>query len=119
VGFTLPPLNQRKEKYHAHFALARRNPNSADYSDYVAPLIAQHAMDYVFNKTSRGGRAAYTRGNSMPSDLDDRIRNRAHQLWEESGQPEGREMEFWLQAEKEIMGTDLPPTNASMPLAPD
>jgi hypothetical protein len=55
----------------------------------------------------------------MPSDLDDRIRNRAHQLWEESGQPEGREMDFWLQAEKEIMGTDLPPTNASMPLAPD
>ena len=55
----------------------------------------------------------------MPSDLNDRIRNRAHQLWEESGQPEGHEMDFWLQAEKEIMGTDLPPTNASMPLAPD
>jgi hypothetical protein len=55
VGFTLPPLSKRKEKYHAHFALARRNPNSADYSHYVAPLKAQHAMDYVFIKTSRGG----------------------------------------------------------------
>ena len=55
----------------------------------------------------------------MPSDLDDRIRNRANPLWVESGQPEGREMDFWLQAEKEIMGTDLPPTNASMPLATD
>jgi hypothetical protein len=55
----------------------------------------------------------------MPSDLDDRIRNRALQPWEESGQPEGAEMDFWLQAEKEIMGTDLPPTHASMPLAPD
>ncbi|SDJ52874.1 MULTISPECIES: DUF2934 domain-containing protein [Bradyrhizobium] len=55
----------------------------------------------------------------MSSDLDDRIRNRAHQLWEESGQPEGREMDFCLQAEKEIRETDPPPTNASMPLAPD
>jgi hypothetical protein len=29
---------------------------------------------------------------------DDKIRDRAFQLWDEAGQPEGREQEFWFQA---------------------
>ena len=33
----------------------------------------------------------------MPT--DEEIRARAHQLWEEAGKPEGREHEFWYQAE--------------------
>ena len=27
---------------------------------------------------------------------------RAHELWEQSGRPSGRDLEFWLQAESEI-----------------
>ena len=30
------------------------------------------------------------------------IRARARDLWEEAGRPEGRDLEFWLQAEREI-----------------
>jgi hypothetical protein len=30
------------------------------------------------------------------------IRTRARELWEQSGRPEGRDLEFWLQAESEI-----------------
>jgi hypothetical protein len=30
------------------------------------------------------------------------IRTRARELWEQSGRPEGRDVEFWLQAESEI-----------------
>ena len=30
------------------------------------------------------------------------ISARAHQIWEQSGRPSGRELEFWLQAEAEI-----------------
>jgi hypothetical protein len=30
------------------------------------------------------------------------IRTRAHELWEQSGRPAGRDEEFWLQAEAEI-----------------
>ena len=30
------------------------------------------------------------------------IRTRARELWEQNGQPEGRDLEFWLQAESEI-----------------
>jgi len=36
----------------------------------------------------------------MPADK--RIRTRAWQLWDQAGRPEGRDDEFWLQAEKEI-----------------
>jgi DUF2934 family protein len=37
---------------------------------------------------------------------EDRIRQRAYELWEQSGRPEGSEMDFWLQAEREIVGPD-------------
>lgn len=45
----------------------------------------------------------------QPSDLEDmmtdreqRIRERAHQFWEEEGRPEGREQEHWERAVHEI-----------------
>jgi hypothetical protein len=31
------------------------------------------------------------------------IEERARALWEADGRPEGRELEYWLQAEREIM----------------
>jgi hypothetical protein len=34
--------------------------------------------------------------------LEEKIRQRAYELWEKSGQKEGSEMDFWLQAEREI-----------------
>jgi hypothetical protein len=34
--------------------------------------------------------------------LEEKIRQRAYELWEKSGQHEGSEMDFWLQAEREI-----------------
>jgi hypothetical protein len=37
----------------------------------------------------------------MHIDLDD-IRRRAHELWELAGKPDGREDEFWLEAEREL-----------------
>jgi hypothetical protein len=30
------------------------------------------------------------------------IRERAHEIWLERGRPEGREVEFWLAAEREV-----------------
>jgi hypothetical protein len=35
-------------------------------------------------------------------ELRRRIAERARQLWEEAGRPEGRDMEYWLQAEEEL-----------------
>jgi hypothetical protein len=35
-------------------------------------------------------------------DSNEKIEKRAHELWEAEGCPEGRELEFWLQAEREL-----------------
>jgi hypothetical protein len=40
----------------------------------------------------------------MDSNLVERIKHRASELWQVAGAPEGRDEEFWLQAEKEIKG---------------
>ncbi len=49
-------------------------------------------------------------------DREEQIRRRAHELWENAGRPEGGEMDFWLQAERELAGEqgDMP-----KPLFPD
>jgi hypothetical protein len=38
----------------------------------------------------------------MAGPSDDEIRTRAHQLWELAGKPEGKEEQFWLEAEREL-----------------
>ena len=38
----------------------------------------------------------------MPHPTEEQIRTRAHQLWELAGEPEGREDEFWHEAEREL-----------------
>jgi hypothetical protein len=37
---------------------------------------------------------------------ENRIRDRAYQLWEDAGQPQDREQEFWFQAERELVEED-------------
>jgi hypothetical protein len=39
---------------------------------------------------------------SMPKPTEEQIRQRAHELWEQAGKPEGREDEFWRLAEKDL-----------------
>ncbi|MGL3109182.1 DUF2934 domain-containing protein [Bradyrhizobium sp. BR 1432] len=34
--------------------------------------------------------------------LEEETRRRAHELWENEGRPEGRDLEFWLRAEREL-----------------
>ncbi len=46
----------------------------------------------------------------MSDQIERQIRARAYELWEAAGKPEGREHEFWYQAERELTGeaTDNP-----------
>lgn len=42
-------------------------------------------------------------------ELEERIRRRAHQIWEEGGRQEGRDLEHWLEAEQEVLGSGKQP----------
>lgn len=46
--------------------------------------------------------AAEARPNLVPINLDDEIRRRAYELWEQRGRELGHENEHWLLAEREI-----------------
>jgi len=39
---------------------------------------------------------------SSTNNIEDEVRRRAYELWEQYGRPEGGEEEFWLKAEREI-----------------
>jgi hypothetical protein len=43
-------------------------------------------------------------GGEVPMDraYHEEIRQRAHQLWEKAGKPEGKEDHFWLEAERQL-----------------
>ncbi len=38
----------------------------------------------------------------MTGSIDEQIRSHAYRLWEKAGRPEGRDDEFWLEAEREL-----------------
>jgi hypothetical protein len=42
--------------------------------------------------------------DEMDEELQRSIRERAFALWENDGCPEGRELDYWLQAERELAG---------------
>ena len=44
--------------------------------------------------------------NTRALPLHDEIARRAEQLWVENGRPSGRDEEFWLKAELEVLGAD-------------
>jgi hypothetical protein len=42
----------------------------------------------------------------MQNPTEEQIRIRAHELWEQAGKPEGRDEEFYHQAEQELRNED-------------
>ncbi|MGY4431246.1 hypothetical protein ACVWWO_003723 [Bradyrhizobium sp. F1.13.1] len=40
--------------------------------------------------------------------LEEKTKRRAHELWEAAGRPEGRDLEFWLHAERELKAVWFP-----------
>jgi len=55
----------------------------------------------------------------MTGDHEDAIKQRAHQIWEEEGRPEGRHEEHWMRALEEMADTPavLPGGGTSAPPA--
>lgn len=54
----------------------------------------------------------------MNEDLHRRIERRAFALWEDADRPDGRELEFWLQAEQE-MGSQEAVSGSDPYVSPD
>ncbi len=46
---------------------------------------------------------AARQASTPPSDPLEQIRQRAYELWEQSGREHGREIEHWLEAEREVL----------------
>jgi hypothetical protein len=42
----------------------------------------------------------------MVDEKIDQVRNRAYQIWERKGRPQGRDLEHWLEAERELEAED-------------
>jgi hypothetical protein len=42
------------------------------------------------------------KGPTMEKPTEDQIRQRAHEIWERHQRPDGKDSEFWHQAEKEL-----------------
>lgn len=51
----------------------------------------------------------------MDQPTETHISERAHQLWEQAGRPEGRQDEFWHQAERELRETEQLRAQAEAP----
>ena len=49
----------------------------------------------------------------MTDDRQERIRQRAHEIWEQAGRPEGSHMEHWDRATAEIDGAAVKPKKAA------
>jgi hypothetical protein len=47
------------------------------------------------------------RAEAMDPELRHRIEQRAYSLWELGGRPEGRALDYWLQAEQEIVNQSM------------
>jgi hypothetical protein len=47
------------------------------------------------------------------------IRLRAYEIWAREGQPEGHELEHWLQARREILGTPAEQRDENKASSPD
>jgi hypothetical protein len=50
------------------------------------------------------------------TELEQRVRERAFQIWIEEGQPLGRDKEHWERAHREMTGDNGPPRQASEPI---
>jgi hypothetical protein len=62
----------------------------------------------VKQKMKRADQARTTQSTPVSGDLEEQVRERAYQLYQERGEVPGFEVEDWLQAEAEILDGQKP-----------
>jgi DUF2934 family protein len=63
---------------------------------------AQPATSTIVTKSA--ARPTARKPATADADLQQRIQQRAYELWEKEGRPQGRERAHWQQAEREVQG---------------
>lgn len=86
-------------------AKAKTPRNGATKSNGESPETPIAAAQLETKPKTRKTRKALSevRKNVVPINLDEEIRRRAYELWEQRGYEPGREHEHWLSAEQEIL----------------
>jgi len=70
----------------------------------VAPPLSASPGESISEIREVRRTAPDARKNIVPINLDEEIRKRADELWEENGRASGRDDEYWLSAEREVLG---------------
>ena len=78
---------------------AATQPNAAAGKD---PKAATRTA--TTKSTGRAGPRKAAAAAGLSDELQRRIQQRAYELWEHEGRPEGRDDAHWAQAEREIVG---------------
>jgi hypothetical protein len=78
--------------------IARALAKAEKYYGFTLWIGDQETVQRILELTAKLRR----RARAIATPTENRIRRRARALWEESGWPSGRDLEFWLQAEREF-----------------
>jgi Protein of unknown function (DUF2934) len=78
--------------------IARALAKAEKYYGFTRWIGDQETVQRILELTAKLRR----RARAIARPTENRIRRRARTLWEESGRPPGRDLEFWLQAEREF-----------------
>jgi hypothetical protein len=78
--------------------IARALAKAEKYCGFTRWIDDQETVQRILELSTKLKR----RARVIARPTENRIRRRARQLWEESGRPSGRDLEFWLEAEREF-----------------
>jgi hypothetical protein len=78
--------------------VARLLAKADKYRDFARWVGDRQTVQSIFALTVE----LKQRARALAKPDENKIRKRAREIWEENGQPPGRDVEFWLQAEREF-----------------
>jgi hypothetical protein len=92
--------------------VARALAKAEKYRSFTRWIGDQETVQRILELSAKLKR----RARAIARPTENRLRRRARELWEESGRPSGRDLEFWLQAEREFHDAeDLAKRNGPQP----
>jgi Protein of unknown function (DUF2934) len=115
VDPTLQWLRQQAERarrYARHLVgdeAEGRLQEFARQMDEKAALLSAKPDANIETKSDHSHRSKITMPDDQPADpneRENRIRERAYHLWEAAGRPQGRDQEYWEQAETQVTAED-------------